>query len=80
MLMRREEQPPHQDRLFQCPDCGHEVSVQADSCPNCGHVFRRQMSAGRSIFNWAWGSCFVVFFLFLVLIVLLMFARVAGGS
>ncbi len=69
-----------QPQLFQCPDCGHEVSHRADLCPDCGHVFRPwNTSAGRSIFNWAWGSCFVVFFLFLVLIILLMFARVAGG-
>lgn len=62
----RQQQAPPQPRVLGCPDCGHEVSRQADSCPNCGHVFRRAMSPGRSCFNWAAGCLLVILVLWLL--------------
>lgn len=29
--------------LIKCPECGKEVSDQADSCPNCGFPIKKQL-------------------------------------
>lgn len=30
------------NNLIKCPDCGKQISLNADTCPNCGHPFRKK--------------------------------------
>jgi predicted metal-binding protein len=30
--------------LIDCPECGHQVSDQADACPSCGRRLRRRLA------------------------------------
>lgn len=30
------------NNLIRCPDCGKQISLNADTCPNCGHPFRKK--------------------------------------
>lgn len=36
--------------MMGCPDCGSQISVNADSCPDCGHSFNSSRSGcGKSL-------------------------------
>src|SRR6516164_6882394 len=34
--------------LMSCPECGRQVSTEADACPQCGHPMRRTAQAPGS--------------------------------
>lgn len=62
--------------LFQCPECGHQISDRAKHCPNCGYVLTssHKQHQGR-IKRWLGISAIIVAVLVIALCVLYFFTR-----
>ena len=40
--------------LIECKDCGHQISINAESCPNCGSIVKksiREADGSINLFN-----------------------------
>lgn len=64
-------------KLLPCPDCGHQISPQAEACPSCGRplrssasregLFLRTLNQGTALAFWI--VVFVVVFPIVIAIV-----------